>query len=226
MMQQRIAVHVRASDPLSYAGVVHSLRQRPEVRLVQEEDLDGEDAGGGGPTSNVAGGDAPLVGLVATERMDDEAAQLLRQVRRQGCSRVVLVAGRLDDDDLLGAVETGVCGVVRRSEATADRLVHVLQTAAAGDGSLPPDLLGRLLRQVARLQQHVLAPHGLNRTGLSDRETRVLRLVADGKDTHEIATELAYSERTVKNVLHDVTSRLQLRNRSHAVAYALREGLI
>ena len=53
-----------------------------------------------------------------------------------------------------------------------------------------------------------------------------LRLVADGKDTQEIARELSYSERTVKNVLHDVTSRLQLKNRTHAVAYALRQGLI
>jgi len=54
----------------------------------------------------------------------------------------------------------------------------------------------------------------------------VLRLVAEGWDTAQIATKLSYSERTVKNVLHDVTTRLQLRNRSHAVAYAMREGLI
>jgi DNA-binding NarL/FixJ family response regulator len=45
-------------------------------------------------------------------------------------------------------------------------------------------------------------------------------------DTCQVATELSYSERTVKNILHDVTTRLQLRNRSHAVAYAVREGLI
>ena len=42
----------------------------------------------------------------------------------------------------------------------------------------------------------------------------------------EIATELCYSERTVKNVIHEVTSRLRVRNRAHAVAFALREGLI
>jgi DNA-binding NarL/FixJ family response regulator len=54
----------------------------------------------------------------------------------------------------------------------------------------------------------------------------VLRLVADGLDTTEIARRMAYSERTVKNVIHDVTTRLNLRNRSHAVAYAVREGLI
>ena len=42
----------------------------------------------------------------------------------------------------------------------------------------------------------------------------------------EIAEKLCYSQRTVKSILHDVTSRVQLKNRSHAVAYAMREGLI
>jgi DNA-binding CsgD family transcriptional regulator len=72
----------------------------------------------------------------------------------------------------------------------------------------------------------VLSPRGLTLTGLTPRETEVLRLVAEGHDTAEIAETMCYSERTVKNILHDLTTRLQLRNRSHAVAYAMREGLI
>jgi DNA-binding NarL/FixJ family response regulator len=98
--------------------------------------------------------------------------------------------------------------------------------AAAGDGTVPPDLLGRLLEQVGRLQRQVLAPRGLTFSGLSERETDVLKLVAEGLDTAEVATKLCYSERTVKNVIHDVTTRLCLRNRTHAVAYAVRQGLI
>ena len=53
-----------------------------------------------------------------------------------------------------------------------------------------------------------------------------LRLLAEGYDTAAIADTLAYSERTIKNVIHDVTSRLHLRNRSHAVAFAMRTGVI
>ena len=60
----------------------------------------------------------------------------------------------------------------------------------------------------------------------SRREVDVLRLLAEGYDTADIADALAYSERTIKNVIHDVTSRLQLRNRSHAVAVAMRTGVI
>ena len=54
----------------------------------------------------------------------------------------------------------------------------------------------------------------------------VLKLLADGLDTSEIARRLSYSERTIKAVLHDVTARFQLRSRAHAVAYAVRAGLI
>ena len=124
------------------------------------------------------------------------------------------------------AVECGVVGLVRRSDATTDRLLSVIASAAAGEGTVPPDLLGRLLDQVGRLQRTVLDPRGITFTGLASREIEVLKLVAEGWDTAQIATRLSYSERTVKNVLHDVTTRLQLRNRSHAVAYAMREGLI
>jgi DNA-binding NarL/FixJ family response regulator len=61
---------------------------------------------------------------------------------------------------------------------------------------------------------------------LTDREIKVLKLLADGLDTAEVGRRLFYSERTVKNIVHDVTSRLNLRNRTQAVAYALRQGLI
>lgn len=208
-MMDRVSVWVSARDPISEAGVVSALRPRPEVRVVRAEDAD-----------------EAQVAVVVADAVDDDALRLIRMVHRRGLTRAVLVAGRLDDGDVVTAVEAGVVGLVRRREATPERLVQVITGASAGEGSVPPDLLGRLLDQVGTLQRQVLRPRGLTFTGLATREIEVLRLIADGYDTAEIAQHLAYSERTVKNVLHDVTTRLQLRNRSHAVAYALREGLI
>ncbi|WP_222269544.1 response regulator transcription factor [Modestobacter marinus] len=101
--------------------------------------------------------------------------------------------------------------------------MRVVVRAAAGRGEVPA---GPPAGPLDLVHRRALPPRGLALRGLSERETQVLRLVADGHDTAEIAGLLCYSERTVKNVLHAVTSRLQLRNRSHAVAYALREGLI
>lgn len=54
----------------------------------------------------------------------------------------------------------------------------------------------------------------------------MLRLVAEGHETSEIAGRLSYSVRTVTTVMHNVTQRFRLRNRAHAVAYALRAGLL
>ena len=61
---------------------------------------------------------------------------------------------------------------------------------------------------------------------LEDRERDVLRLLADGIGTPEIANRLSYSERTVKNIIHQLLTRMQLHNRTHAVAFALRNGLL
>ena len=208
-MSERIATYVFASDPISQAGVVSELRPRPEICLVNESELH-----------------RAHVAVIVTDTLDEHTLRVLRAVQRGGVPRTVLVATTLDDAALIAAAEAGVCGLMRRAEATLEELARVLVRVAAGEGQVPADLLGRLLDQVGRLQRQVLAPRGLTFAGLTDRETEVLRLVADGHDTAEIATRLSYSERTVKNVLHDITTRLQLRNRSHAVAYALREDLI
>jgi DNA-binding NarL/FixJ family response regulator len=207
----RIAVLVHATDPISQAGVVSQLRASPEIQVINESD----------PQP-----DTHDVSLVVVDDVDESALRKIRACSRNGSSRTVLVASRVDDASLVKAVEAGVVGLVMRSQATPQQLNSVLCGAARGEGAIPPDVLGRLLAQVGRLQRQILAPRGLTFAGLAQREIDVLRLVAEGLDTAEIAARLSYSERTVKNVLHEVTSRMQLRNRSQAVAYAIREGLI
>ena len=206
-MTGRIPVFVYSSDPISQAGLASQLRTRSELQVVDDVDT-------------------AVVAIVLVDEVDDQTVRVTRALQRNQCPRVVLVVTRLDDNALLAAVEAGVCGLLRRHEAQPERLLAAVAAAAGGDGSLPPDLLGRLLGQVGRLQRQVLSPRGITLSGLTERELDVLRLVADGLDTAAIAEKLAYSERTIKNIIHDVTTRLQLRNRAHAVAYAVREGLI
>jgi DNA-binding NarL/FixJ family response regulator len=209
MATRRVPVYLHATDPISHAGLAGQLRPRPEVQVLGPEEAD-----------------RASVAVVVADSVGEDTLQALRGLRCGGVPHLVVVAGRIDDADLVTIIEIGVAGVVRRCDATPDRLVSVITSAAQGDGSVPPDLLGRLLNQVGQLQRQVLGPRGLTFAGLAEREVQVLRLVAEGLDTAEIAVKLSYSQRTVKNVLHDVTSRLHLRNRSHAVAYALRHGLI
>ncbi len=203
----RVPVAVSAPDPISREGAVSQLRRHPEIDLREES----------GPGT---------VALLIEDALDEQALTRLRRIVRSEGARAVLVVGAIRENELLDVVECGVGAIVWRHEATAHRLVQAVLAAARGDGDLPADLIGRLISQVGTLHRGAAGRPGAPSLGLAPREVDVLRLVAEGLDTGEIAGKLSYSERTVKNVMHGLTTRLHLRNRAHAVAYALREGYI
>jgi DNA-binding NarL/FixJ family response regulator len=205
----RVTVALYAADPILRVGIVQQLRQRPEVDLLADADAEGAQ-----------------VSLVVVDNVDDDVADLLNRLRLNSSTRVGLVASTLGSGALQRVIECGVPAVLRRAEADQDRLVHLVLATANGEGVLPGDLLGKLLSHVGSLQRSALDPQGLSLSTLTTREADMLRLVSEGLDTAEIARKTAYSERTVKNVLHEIITRLQLRNRAHAVGYALRNGLI
>jgi DNA-binding NarL/FixJ family response regulator len=209
MVDKRISVYVYAYDPITRSGLMAELRGRPEFDLTE-----------------LARDEPPAVAVLAIESVDEHALQLMRGLRAQGCDHLVLVVSSLSDDDLMSVVEAGAGSIVWRSRASASWLAQTVINAANGEAALPPEVLPRLLKQVTRLRQHVLAPRGLALNGLSGREKDILRLAAEGFDTEEIARKLSYSKRTVTSCLHDVLVRYQLRNRTHAVAYAIKEGFI
>ncbi|PKW18111.1 helix-turn-helix transcriptional regulator [Saccharopolyspora spinosa] len=203
----RVRVAVLAEDPITVAGLASCLKSREELFVAP----------------NPAEAD---VIVFAADRVNAKVLAELRLSAQQVSAPRVLVTNEFNPADVLSAVESRVVAVLPRTSATGSRLTNSVVAAAKGAGTMPPDLLGELLKQVDHLQREVLTPRGLNASGLTNREVDVLRLMADGMDTAEIAQKLCYSERTVKNVIYGVTSRLNLRNRPHAVAYAMRAGAI
>lgn len=206
-MQQRIRVIIHSDDPVVRCGVVGLLRQRPELTLTEDGDQPG---------------DAVLV--LCVDSLDEAALTVMRKLWRNNPVQTVLMVGQIREAEFFDALECGVTAVVRRHESSPERVVHAIQMAYRGSGDLPPDLLGGLLSHVGRARRAGLGEMMLG--VFSPREIDVIKLVADGLDTREIALKLCYSERTVKNVLHDMMLRLNLRNRAHAVAYAAREGYL
>lgn len=206
---RRTTVAVIATDPVTGAGIASQLRFRPELEVL--------------PTG-VATAD---VVVVVTDEVDDDRVRQIRAASRAG-SRTVLVASTLTGTSLLAAVDAGAIAVIRRVDATVEALATAVRSAARGDGVMPPDLLGKLMATVGTVSVSRHDDPYAARTfgGLTQRELKVLRLLADGCTTAEIARELCYSERTIKNAIQALTARLQLRNRTHAVAYAVRQGLI
>jgi len=160
--------------------------------------------------------------LVILEHSVDGGSEFIGAVTEATNARVIVCSGDASEDAVLGALQAGATGFLRKDTLTPDALAAAVQAAAGGAGVLAPDLLSSLLRGVTSE-----GPNGRpSLARLTEREQQVLALIAKGHPTREVALELSYSERTVKNVLHDVVTKLNARSRSQAVAHAVREGLI
>jgi len=134
-------------------------------------------------------------------------------------TRLVATVRDVTEQAVREMVDAGVSAILPHRTLTVDTLISSLRSVVAGQVALPADMLARLLLYVT--QSSHLGPAGLN-----PRERSVLRLLADGLDTRGIAEDLRFSERTVKNVVHDVLTKLNCRTRAQAVAVATREGVI
>jgi DNA-binding NarL/FixJ family response regulator len=135
-------------------------------------------------------------------------------------ARVIVCSSDTSEEAVLSSLQAGAAGYLRKDSLTTDTLGAAVRAAASGTSVMEPDLMGTLLRGVSLEQGRPPAAR------LTDREQQVLSLIAAGHPTREVAEQLCYSERTVKNVLHDVVTKLNARSRSQAVAFAVREGLI
>jgi DNA-binding NarL/FixJ family response regulator len=196
-MSVRLAV--QADDSLTETGFARLLSEFPEVTILPRERQTFAD-----------------VRVVACGSLAGaEGAALLAGSEASGAP-VVLVAGRIEEQDLELASRARVVAVLRREDATGERLMEQVRLAQARGGDMPPDLAKALLRKELIPENERLAP----------RERDVLRLMAEGLGNAEIGRELFLSERMVKKTAHRVFARLELRNRQHAVAYAVRSGLI
>jgi DNA-binding NarL/FixJ family response regulator len=207
-----ITVAVHAGDPLSRAGLTAHLQKQQAITVLNGTETEHE----------------PELGDVAVMllyQVDKESAMRLRKLAVDMNKRVVPVTDQLDESQLELVLDAGIHTIVWRHQATAEHLMKAVRSAYQGEGEVPPDLLIRLLAQLGRMRRHENRDAKPD-AGLTERELRVLQFVAKGLNTNEIAAQLSYSERTVKGVLHDIMVRMQLKNRAHAVAFAIREGYI
>jgi DNA-binding NarL/FixJ family response regulator len=135
-------------------------------------------------------------------------------------ARVLVCSSDVADESVVSALRAGAVGYLRKDSLTTDTLATAVRAAANGTNVVNAALMDNVVKGVA------LEPDRPTAARLTDREQQVLSLIAAGHPTREVAEQLCYSERTVKNVLHDVVTKLNARSRSQAVAFAVREGLI
>ncbi len=131
-------------------------------------------------------------------------------------TEVIALTSIFEDDKVIGAVRAGAIGYLLK-DTRAPELCQAIHAAAAGKVQLAPQAAARLLREVR-------APESPE--PLTERETEVLRLLAQGLSNKEIAQRLVIGERTVKTHVSNVLAKLNVASRTQAAIHAIRIGLV
>jgi len=129
---------------------------------------------------------------------------------------VVALTSVLEDASVAGAIRAGAIGYLLKN-TEADELRQAIRAAAAGQVQLASEAAARLMREVR-------APESPGR--LTERETEILKLLAQGKANKQIAGELFISEKTVRSHVHSILAKLNVTSRTQAVLHAVRIGLV
>lgn len=154
-----------------------------------------------------------------------EAARLIKAENPK--TRVVMLTVSDDDHDLFSAIKAGADGYLLKNLSSSE-LLEAIQSIKAGEAAISGGLAARILKEMARpgtaAAQAKTAPR--EKEVLTDRELEVLHMASRGMTNKEIAAALTIAENTVKNHMRNVLEKLHFQNRTQAVAYALREGLV
>ena len=148
-----------------------------------------------------------------------------REVARIAPLTRVLVLTISDwDSDVIEAILAGACGYLLK-DSSIEELVQGIRSAAVGEALISPQIAAKVLQ---RVRSSTTAPDAAQtiRAELSEREIDVLKLIANGKENAEIASELHISPKTVKNHISNILMKLQMENRIQAAVYAVRSGLV
>ncbi|GIK38484.1 MAG: DNA-binding response regulator [Chloroflexota bacterium] len=132
--------------------------------------------------------------------------------------KVIMLTSFAEDDLLFNAISAGAVGYVLKQVGNDD-LIRAIETVARGDAMLDPSITGQVL---AKLRDSARSEAFAD---LSDRELKVLALIAQGKTNREIAASLYLGEGTVRNYVSNILDKLGLSNRAEATAYAVRHNL-
>ena len=144
--------------------------------------------------------------------------EVVRQVTSSfETTHVVVLTASQQEQQLFAAIRAGARGYLAKS-ADITEVLEAIRAVAYGEALISPELAVRLLDEFARLSYL--------ETGLTSRERDILNAIVQGDSNREIAVQLGLSEKTVKNYVSDILSKLHVRDRTEAAVYALRMGLV
>ncbi len=201
--------------PIVRQGVRSLLSNCADMALVGEA----EDAG---QALDLVGQARPDVILLDIRMPGNTGLEAARALVRQAPQAKILILSSFDDDEYVTqALQAGVHGYILKS-ASDETLAGAVRAAYRGERVLSPSVMSRVVEQFADLSRE----RTRRELGLTDEETRVLRLLAAGASNPKIAAELYLSETTIKRKVQDIFEKLGVATRAQAAAEAARRGLV
>ena len=197
--------------PIVRQGLVSVLEDEPDLEVVGS-------VGSAREAVRLVRRLAPDVVLLDLEMPEMDGIEAIPHLLDERPAVGILVFTAYDTDErVLGAVRAGARGYLLKG-ASAEEIARGIRTLASGGSYLEPRAASKLMAEVSARHQPASA--------LSAREREVLRLVADGLPTKQIATSLSITARTVKFHVNSIFHKLGAENRAQAVAIAAQRGLL
>ena len=161
----------------------------------------------------------PDVIVMDVRLTDGSGIEATREIRAaRPATKVLMLTSFADDEALFASIMAGASGYVLKQVKSGD-LLHAIRAVGAGDSLLDPSMTTAVLDRL-RKGKHLMADEKLAR--LSPQEERILQQIADGKTNKEIGDDLSLAEKTVKNYVSSILSKLEVARRAEAAAYLAR----
>jgi two-component system, NarL family, response regulator DevR len=190
-------------------GLVALLARRPEFHVVAEAATVAE-------AVTAARRFHPRLVVMDVRLPDGSGVEACREIRAElPDTRVVMLTSYPDEDAVLSAIVAGASGYLLKQVRGRD-LVSALEAVGRGESLLDPAVTGRVLERVRRIATGTATDE---LAALTAQEQKILLLVAEGKTNKEIAAEVFLSDKTVKNYVSSILSKLNLERRAQAAAY-------
>jgi DNA-binding NarL/FixJ family response regulator len=209
---RKIRIVVVDDHGLFRAGLVSLLTSIPEFDIVGE-------AGDGREALTVIDELKPDVVLLDVNMPVMGGVDMVEAIQADDAPRILMLTISKHDEDLFGAIAAGADGYLLK-DAEPDELRRAINLVAEGKSVLSPEVTSRVLKAVG-------SSHGIPADiALSKREMDVLKCLARGMTSSQIATELFISENTVKTHVRHILEKLEASNRAEAVSKAIQLGII
>lgn len=221
-MSEKIRVLIADDHTLIHEGLQAVLADEPDISIVGH-------AASGTDALALAKELAPDVILMDVRMPGMDGVEATRRIKAEvPGAKVVILTVYQDDEYLFNAVKAGAVGYILK-DVSPEQLVHALRLASRGESLIDPALAARVLAEFSKLaSSNGQAKQGAAEVyaALTPREMEVLNLVAQGKSNKEIARDLGIEEKTVKNHMSNIFAKLQVNDRTQALIYAVRHGLV